>query len=441
MALDPSLDRAQELAREFIESLPERHVGGGDAEALRRQLTDKGEDPVRVIEELATDADPGIAATAGPRYFGFVTGGSLPVTTAADWLVSAWDQMAGLHVSSPAVAVAEEVAAGWVLDILGLPDGSGVGFATGAQMANFTCLAAARGALLDRAGWDVGEKGLYGAPEIDVFVGDEVHVTVLAALRYLGLGQGRVTRVATNSNGAMDPAALATALDGGKGPVLVCAQAGNVNTGACDPLGAIADVAAARDAWVHVDGAFGLWAAASPGTEYLVTGRDRCHSWALDAHKWLNVPYDSAIAIVGDVEAQQRAMSMTAAYLMQSDVREPHHFVPEASRRARVIPVYAALRFLGRNGVAELVERCCRHARTMADTLEEGGMEILNDVMLNQVLAASDPEHLKRIQDDGTLWLGGTEWRERFALRVSFSNWSTSDADVRRSAETILSLR
>jgi glutamate/tyrosine decarboxylase-like PLP-dependent enzyme len=434
VADDDVLDHAQRLARTYLQRLSQRRVGGSDPSGLCRPLTDGGEGAVRVLEQLAADADPGLVASAGPRYFGFVTGGSLPVALAADWLVSAWDQNGTLFISSPAVAVVEEVAAGWVLELLGLPSRASVGFVTGAQMANFSCLAAARGELLR----DVDAQGLFRAPPVDVLVGDEVHVTVLRALRFLGLGQDRVTRVRVDASGAIDPAALAPALREVRGPALVCAQAGNVNTGASDPLGPIADLAAEHAAWLHVDGAFGLWAAASPRFERLVAGRERADSWALDAHKWLNVPYDCALAIVAPAEALAGAMSLNAAYLARSDRREPAEFVPESSRRGRAIPVYAALRFLGRRGVAELVERCCEHAALMASLLREGGLEVLNEVVLNQVLVAGTPEHVARIQADGTCWLGGTTWRGRHAIRVSFSNWSTSEDDVRRTATAIL---
>src|SRR6478609_919027 len=439
---DPELlDVAHEISRDYLAGVAERHVGGGDAPGLRRALTDAGEDPATVLRELAADAEPGLTASVGPRYFGFVIGGSLPVAVAADWLVSAWDQMSFARASSPAVAVLEEVTAAWALEILGLPATASTGFVTGAQMANVTCLAAARDALLHRAGWDTAALGLFGAPEIEVVVGDEVHATVPAALRMLGLGEQRVTRVATDANGAMDPAALADALAGSDGPAIVCAQAGNVNTGACDPLDPIADVTTARGAWLHVDGAFGLWAAASPRFAPLVAGRERADSWALDAHKWLNVPYDCAFAIVADPEAHTRATALVAPYLALSAEREPNHYVPEASRRARALPVYAALRTLGRDGVAALVERCCDHAALMAELLAACGMELLNDVMLNQVLAAAPPDHVARIQADGTCWLGGTVWRGREALRVAVSNWSTTEDDIRRSATAILATR
>jgi glutamate/tyrosine decarboxylase-like PLP-dependent enzyme len=432
------LAHAQRLARAYLDGVNERHVAGSDPGGLRRALSDDGEDAVEVIEQLAADADPGLVASAGPRFFGFVVGGSLPVAVAADWLVSGWDQMSGMYSASPAVAVAEEVAGAWILELLGLPPSASVGFVTGAQMANFSCLAAARGELLRRAGWDADEQGLFGAPPIEVVVGEEVHVTVLRALRYLGLGAERVTRVGVDANGAMDPAALESALAAAEAPVLVCAQAGNVNTGACDPLAPIAELAAEHDGWLHVDGAFGLWAAASPRFEGMVAGRERADSWAVDAHKWLNVPYDCALAIVAPEGALTRAMGFSAAYLERSGPRDPAQFTPEASRRARAIPVYAALRFLGRRGVAQLVERCCDHAKLMASLLREGGLEVMNEVVLNQVLAAGTPEHAARVQADGTCWLGGTTWRGRQALRVSFSNWSTTEDDVRRSARAII---
>ncbi|MDQ6817660.1 MAG: aminotransferase class V-fold PLP-dependent enzyme [Actinomycetota bacterium] len=435
---DEVLDRAQGLGRAYLKGIGERHVGGSDPVRLRRSLSEEGEDPIVVLEDLAVDADPGLVASAGPRYFGFVVGGSLPVAVGADWLVSAWDQMCGMYSSSPAAAIAEEIVGGWAKDLLSLPAGAGVGFVTGAQMANFSCLAAARSELLRGVGWDVEEQGLFGAPSITVLVGNEVHVTLLRALRFLGLGQARVERVAADANGAIDPVALEAALRTANRPVLVCAQVGNVNTGACDPLGPIADAATEHGAWLHVDGAFGLWAAASPRHEHLVAGRERADSWAIDAHKWLNVPYDCALAIVKSAETLSRAMGLSASYLARSGQREPAEFVPEASRRARAIPLYATLRFLGRRGVADLVERCCAHATLMAELLRDGGLEVLNEVVLNQVLVAGPPEHLARIQADGTCWLGGTTWRGRHALRLSFSNWSTTEEDVCRSAHAIL---
>lgn len=442
---DDLLDQARAIAGRWLQTLRDRHVGPlADASALRlaldRPLTEAGEAPHTVIDDLARDLEPGLVASGGPRYHGFVVGGALPVALAADWLVSAYDQMAGMHSSSPGMAVLEEIAAAWVLDVLGLPDSAGVGFVTGAQMANVTCLAVARNAVLAQEGWDVRADGLIGAPAIEVLVGEEVHVTVGRALRLIGLGEQRVTRVPVDANGAMDPEALARALAAGSGPAVVCTQAGNVNTGACDPLGVIADARTTRAAWLHVDGAFGLWAAASPSRARLVQGHDRADSWALDAHKWLNVPYDSALAIVRGANEYETAIGMTAAYLAGSDHREPTGFAPEASRRARAVPIYAALRTLGRDGVADIVDRCCSHAQLMAELLREGGAEVLNDVVLNQVLVAFDdaPGVVARVQQDGTCWLGGTVWRGRSAVRVSVSNWSTTEDDARASASAIL---
>jgi glutamate/tyrosine decarboxylase-like PLP-dependent enzyme len=442
---DDPLDQARALAAAWLDGLADRRAGAIASvdelrAALDRPLTDDGEDARVVLDELARDLEPGLVASGGPRYHGFVTGGTLPVALAADWLVSAYDQLAALYSSSPGMAVLEEIAAGWVLDVLRVPASAAVGFVTGAQMANVTCLAAARGAVLAREGWDARADGLFGAPPIEVFVGDEVHVTVGRALRLIGMGESRVTPVAVDGNGAMEPESLARALAAGDGPAIVCAQAGNVNTGACDPLNAIADACAGRRAWLHVDGAFGLWAAASPSLAHLTAGHDRADSWAVDAHKWLNVPYDSALAIVRDATAHATAMDMTASYLGNTDRREPTGFVPESSRRARAVPIYATLRTLGRAGVAQLVERCCAHARLMADLLRDFGADVLNDVVLNQVLVAFDdsPAVVAGVQADGTCWLGGTVWRGRDAMRVSFSNWSTTDDDVRKSAAAIM---
>ncbi len=445
--------RASELAQEFLMGLPERHVGAvADAASLLAgmggPLPETGVDAVRVVEELARAADPGLVATAGPRFFGFVIGGSLPAARAADWLVSTWDQNAALFVSSPAAAIAEEVAAGWVLDLLGLPASASVGFVTGCQMANFTCLAAARHAVLERVGWDVERDGLIGAPTINVVVSAESHATILAALRLVGLGSGRAHRVPTDGQGRMRADALAPVLASLVGPTIVCAQAGNVDTGAFDELDGIAALTREHGAWLHVDGAFGLWAAASPAQRSLVTGVALADSWATDAHKWLNVPYDSGLAIVADPAAHHAAMTLRGAYLLRGrdGERDNHDWVPESSRRARGFALYAAIRSLGRAGVADLVERTCRFAARMAELLgEEPGVVILNDVVLNQVLLRiepqddRDPEVVTRaviagIQEDGTCWLGGTRWHDQQAIRISVSNWSTTEADIDRSA-------
>ena len=417
-------------------------------------LPEAPEDPVDTIDRLADGAAPGLVASPGPRYFGFVTGGSLPAALAADWLTSAWDQNTAFGVMSPAAAVVEEVAAGWLLEVLGLPASASVGFVTGAQMANTTCLAAARHAVLGRTGWDVERLGLIGAPPLRVIAAAETHVTVLVALRYLGLG-APATIVATDDQGRMMAGDLERALErDSTTPTIVCAQAGNVNTGATDPLERIA--AACRDAgaWLHVDGAFGLWAAAASGRRTEVAGAAAADSWATDGHKWLNVPYDCGIAITAHPEAHRAAMTMTAAYLVAGDgIRDGADWAPEASRRARAFTVWAALRSLGRNGIADLVERCCTLAERMAGRLaEDRDVEILNEVVLNQVLVrfrrpdggdadAFTDAVIRRVQDDGVCWAGGTVWHDVHAMRISVSNWSTTEADIDISAAAILAAR
>jgi glutamate/tyrosine decarboxylase-like PLP-dependent enzyme len=429
------LRRAAELAQEHVDGLADRPVGATTSyedavAALDEPFPDNGEDPVAVVEQLAAVAGPATVASPGPRYFGFVTGGALPAALAADWLVSAWDQNAFTRTGSPAAAAVETVAERWVLEALGLPVNASVGFATGATMANFTGVLAARHTLLARAGWNVETEGLSGAPRIRVIAGEHVHASMLAALRYAGLGDPE--RVAVDDQGAIDPSGLE--LD--ERPTVICAQAGEVQTGASDPFEEIVG----RGAWVHVDGAFGMWAAASPRLRHRVRGAERADSWALDAHKWLNVPYDCGLAIVADRDAARAAMGIRAGYLMASAGREPYEYVPEMSRRARAIPVYAALRSLGRSGLAELVERCCALARRLAETVE--GPEVLNDVVLNQVLLRYEDDEttravIERIQREGEAWLGGTVWQGRAAVRVSVSNWSTTEADIDRLAAAL----
>ena len=462
---DPLLRETAELALDFFDGLAERPVGPPvDLEALRAAfitpLPEAGESPHAVIAELARAAAPGIVASAGPRYFGFVNGGSVPAAVAADWLVTAWDQVVSMYVSSPTGAVVEEAAAEWLCDVLGLPsgpDGMSVGFATGCTMANLTGLAAARNALLRRANWDVEADGLFGAPALNVVVGDEAHASIFAALQMLGLGRGRVTRIPADGQGRMRADALAEALDGLDGPAVVCAQAGNVNSGAFDPLEPIGAACRAREAWLHVDGAFGLWAAASPALRHLVAGVERADSVATDGHKWLNVPYDSGIVFVADRAAHHAAMTVTGSYLVSSEgvARDGFDWVPESSRRARGVPVYAALRSLGRSGVAAMIERCCALARRAAERLgERPGVEILNDVVLNQTLVRFHPSNdgagvddaadgltravIERVQRDGTCWLGGTVWHDMAAMRISLSNWATSEDDIDRTVEVIL---
>jgi glutamate/tyrosine decarboxylase-like PLP-dependent enzyme len=453
---EQAMEAAAIHAARFVRGLAERPVAAtAGAEELRDRLggplPDGPSDPAEVVAELAKLADDGLVASAGPRYFGFVVGGSLPAALAADWLAAAWDQNAGLFVLGPAAATVEDVAAGWLLDLLGLPSGASTGFVTGGLGANFSGLAAARNAVLAGAGWDVERDGLAGAPPVEVVVGAERHVTIDIALRYLGLGSGRLRVVPADGQGRMDPAALPEVLAACQGPTIVCAQAGNVNTGAFDPLAEICDLAHARGAWVHVDGAFGLWAAASPARRHLVAGVERADSVATDAHKWLNVPYDSGLVFVARPEAHLAAFAKVAAYFVpgRDAERDPDAFTPEASRRARGFPVWAALRSLGRSGVADLVERCCGHARRFADALGAAdGVEVLNEVVLNQVLVrfpdpGGDPdgrtrEVIRRVQAGGTLWLGGTTWHGMAAMRISLSNWSTTDDDVDRSVTAIL---
>jgi glutamate/tyrosine decarboxylase-like PLP-dependent enzyme len=449
MATDAVLDRARDLAAGYLDALAERPVrAAGEADGLRGPLPAAGEDPVAVLETLAAAAEPGLVASAGPRYFGFVTGGALPAALAADWLCSAWDQNACLHVMSPAAAAAEETVVGWVRELLGLPAGASAGIVSGAQMANVTALAAARHAVLAASGWDVEERGLQGAPRVRVLAGEEAHVTVFNALRLLGFGRATVELVAADDHGRMRPDALAVALAGGPAaPVIVCAQAGNVNTGAFDPLEPIVAACRGHGAWCHVDGAFGLWAAAAPGRRHLTSGASGADSWAVDAHKWLNVPYDSAFAFVADPAAHRAAMALTAAYLAPAGAAERNgaDWAPEASRRARAFPAWAALRTLGRDGIAELVERCCALAGRMAARLAvEPGVEVLNAVVLNQVLVrvqdddAATEAAIRRVQEDGTCWLGATEWQGRAAMRISVSSFRTTGDDVARSVAAIL---
>jgi len=453
---EQALEAAAAHATQFLRGLGERPVAAtaGAAELLARlggPLPDGPADPAEVVAQLAKLADDGLVASAGPRYFGFVVGGSLPAALAADWLAAAWDQNAGLFVLGPAAAAAEEVAAGWLTELLRLPPTVSTGFVTGGLMANFTGLAAARNHVLAGAGWDVERDGLHGAPPVEVVVGAERHVTVDIALRYLGLGSGRLRVVPADDQGRMRADALPEVLAACQGPTIVCAQAGNVNTGAFDPLAAVCAAAREREAWVHVDGAFGLWAAASPALRHLVEGVELADSWATDAHKWLNVPYDSGLAFVAHPDAHRAAFAKVASYFVtgQAQERDPDAFTAEASRRARGFPVWAALRSLGRSGVAELVERSCGQARRFAEALgAAGGVEVLNQVVLNQVLVRfPDPggdhdgrtrEVIRRVQADGTLWLGGTTWHGMGAMRISVSNWSTSDADVDRSVAAIL---
>lgn len=451
------IERAHEIASAYLDSLPDRHVNAREtADVLMERfggaLPEEPQDPVAVIDALVRDAERGLVASAGPRYFGFVIGGSFPVALAADWLTSAWDQNAGLHVTSPAVSAIEEVTRRWLVELFGLPAGASAGFVTAAHLANVTALAAARHEVLRRAGWDVEAHGLQGAPRVTVVAGAEAHSSIGAACRLLGLGESTVLRVDADDQGRMVPDALAASLEAVMGPLIVCAQSGNVNTGAFDPLEPIARITHRHGGWLHVDGAFGFWAAAVPALRHHhLSGVEQADSWATDAHKWLNVPYDSGIVLCAHPAAHRAAMSHTAAYLTQAenDLRDPLDWVPELSRRARSIPVYATLGALGRRGVQDLVTRCCSLASRMADRLRaEPGVTILNDVVLNQVLVRFDrrgedvtPQVIAAVQQGGVCWAGGTTWQGQPAMRISISGWSTTEDDIDRSAEAIRSAR
>jgi len=395
--------------------------------------------PEEVIRLLDDAGSPATMGMAGPRFFGWVIGGSLPAALGANWLAAAWDQNAGLFAATPIATVLEEVALGWLLDALALPPGCGIAYVTGATVANFTALAAARHAVLERCGWDAEARGLFSAPEIQVVVGEEAHPSVIKSLGMLGLGRERVVRVPVDDQGRM----RAEALPELRPPCIVCIQAGNVNTGAFDPAEAVAERAREAGAWLHVDGAFGLWAAASPRFAHLAAGVSRADSWATDAHKWLNVPYDSGLAFVRDPAMLRAAMSLTAAYLPQGEHREPSQYVPELSRRARGIEIWAALKSLGRAGLAELIERNCRAAARFGAGLSAAGFAVLNEVVLNQVLVSFGPPEvnarvIRAIQEEGTCWCGGTVWQGRHAMRISISSWATTDADVERSLAAMI---
>ncbi|HEX8890903.1 MAG TPA: aminotransferase class V-fold PLP-dependent enzyme [Pyrinomonadaceae bacterium] len=438
------LENASGRAISYLENLDKRSVAPSPAAVeklslLFEPLAEESAAPEQVLELLDEVCSPATMAMAGPRFFGFVIGGALPVTLAANWLAGAWDQNSGLYASTPATATLEQVALGWLLDLFKFPQTCGGAFVTGATMANFTALAAARHAVLERVGWNVEADGLIGAPPITVIVSDESHPTLFKSLGLLGLGRNRVVKVPTDSQGRMRSSALPSMT----GPTIVCTQAGNVNTGAFDPLSEICEHAHQHGAWVHVDGAFGLWAPVSPSTVHLAAGLSDADSWATDFHKWLNVPYDSGIAIAREADALRAAMAITAEYLpTESPYRNPSDFTPELSRRARGVEVWAALRSLGRSGVADLIERTCRHARRFAEGLKNAGYEVLNDVVLNQVLVAfGDAETtnriIKELQAEGTCWCGGTIWQGQTAMRISVSSWATTREDVERSLDAM----
>ena len=455
------LDVAAEASLKYLESLPDRPVyrpvePGEIRSLLAGPLPERGTPPEEVVEALGRDLEPYLTSHASGRFFGFVIGGLHPAAYGAELLVSAWDQNAGLYAVTPGVAVVEAIAGEWLLELLDLPRGSSVGFVTGGQMANFTCLAAARDAVLRDAGWDVEAEGLYGAPRVNVVVKSEKHSTVARALRYLGLGFSSATEVACDDQSRIDPEALDQTLQRLSGPTIVSVESGNINAGSFDPFNEVADIANAHRArgnptWVHVDGAVGLWARAARSHIQMTEGMDRLDSWSTDAHKLLNVAYDSGIAICKDASAHRAAMSVHASYLMHSegDKRDPMDWNPEFSRRARGVGVYATLRSLGREGVDDLVERTNRLAKRFAQLLEESGRaEILNEVVFNQVLVrwlAEDGDHdsfndevISRVQADGTAFFSGTTYEGKRLMRISVSDWATDDDDVDRSVEALL---
>ena len=437
------LTAAAERAIRYLEGLNERGVAPDPAifARLAELAIALPTDPSPADETMAL-LDSYSAATmamAGPRFFGFVIGGALPAALAANWLAGAWDQNSALAEVTPLPAKLEDVALGWLRDVLGLPPETGVGFVTGATMANFTCLAAARHTVLKQAGWDVEADGMFGAPPVTVVVGEEAHPTLFKSLGLAGFGRNRVVRVPVDKQGRM----RADVFPNLSGPTIVCLQAGNVNTGAFDPAPQIIPKAKAANAWVHVDGAFGLWAAAAPSKAHLMAGYADADSWATDAHKYLNTPYDSGLAFVRSPDVLQAAMAISAAYLPSSPTRDPANFTPELSRRARGIEVWAALHTLGRSGLADLVVRTCRYAARFAEGLRAAGYTILNEVMFNQVLVTfGDDERTRRviagIQRDGTCWCGGTTWQGQTAMRISVSSWATTEADVERSLQAMI---
>jgi len=437
------LQNAAQRAENYLDKIRTRRVGPseGAIRALEKfdlDLPSEGWKAEEVLKLLDEAGSPATIASAGSRYFGFVIGGSLPAALAANWLAGAWDQNGGLYVSSPVAAALEEISERWLVELLGLQSGTAIGFATGATMANFSGLAAARNALLTRAGWDVEANGLFGAPEIKVVVGEEYHASMRKALGMVGLGRDRVIKVPVDDQGRMRADNLPE-LDA---LTILCLQAGNVNTGSFDPAAEIIPQAQEAGAWVHVDGAFGLWAKASPEFAHLAAGLELADSIATDAHKWLNVPYDSGLVFVRDRDALARAMTTSAAYLIKSGRREGYYYTPEMSRRGRGIEIWAALLSLGRDGLADLVDRCCRLARQFANGLEEAGYDILNDVVLNQVLvsfgdADKTNKVIEAVQKEGTMWAGGTEWQGKAAMRISISSWATKEEDIEKSLAAI----
>jgi glutamate/tyrosine decarboxylase-like PLP-dependent enzyme len=433
-------------AKKYLEDIQKNPVYPcpSSVEALQQlntALQDESLRPSEVLAMLDTIGSPATVKSSGGRYFGFVTGGSLPAALVAKLLATVWDQNTALPVMSPIATTLEEISAQWLLSVLGLPAGSGVGFVTGATMANFTALASARHQLLMNEGWDVEAKGLFQAPEITVIVGDEVHVSLLKALTLVGLGRERIIRVPADEEGRI----IVDKIPATSGPTIICTQAGNVNTGNSDDVNSICDSVKNKNTWVHVDAAFGLWVAASPKYKHLLKGIEKADSWGADAHKWLNVPYDCGLVFVKNKEALTQAMSSSASYLPTSGMREPFQYVPEMSREARGVAVWAALKSLGRKGLAEMIERHCLYAQQFARHLAQAGYTILNKVVLNQVLvsfgdADTTLRVIKGVQQEGTCWCGGTVWQGKTAMRISVSSWAHTDEDIQRSIDAIVTV-
>jgi glutamate/tyrosine decarboxylase-like PLP-dependent enzyme len=441
---DELLRQASETARKYVQGIGERRVSPTEKDLdnlakFREPFPTAPANPMQILENLNEIGSPATMATTGGRYFGFVNGGTLPASLAANWLAGAWDQNAALRAMSPVAAELEELVLHWVCEALGLPENCDGGLVTCATTASFTALAAARHAVLARAGWNVEDDGMFGAPPIDVVVGDEVHASLLKALSLAGFGQKRLTRVAVDDQGRM----RADRLPALNERTILCIQAGNVNTGAFDPAAEICSRAREQGAWVHVDGAFGLWAGVSPKYRHLAKGFEQADSWATDAHKWPNVNYDSGIVLVKDGTALRSSMAISAAYLGGSRRCEPMHHTPDSSRRARGVELWAGLKSLGREGLCSLIERTCAHAQTFAAGFRRAGFQVLNDVVINQVLvsfgsAEITEKVIRAVQEDGTCWCGGTVWQGKSAMRVSVSSWATTEADVQLSLESIL---
>jgi len=441
------LNKTTDIARKYLKQMNQEKIQVSDENrqrlsALDFELQDHQVDDQEVIEKLNNLVSPATMKMTSSKFFGFVIGGSYPVSIASNWLTTVWDQNSGLEKTTPATAAVEKISSRWMLDILGLPKQSATAFVTGATVANFTALAAARNQVFKKAGWDVESDGLIGAPDLHIIISEESHPTVYKSLAMLGLGRNRVTKVKTDDQGRISMKHFPEVKDN----TIIITQAGNINSGACDPISKICDLAAKKNTWVHVDGAFGLWAKASKKHKYLLEGYEKADSWATDAHKWLNVPYDSGLAFVKHEHALKAAMAITASYLPSENAgRNPSDYTPELSRKARGIDIYAVLHHLGKSGVEELVNRCCECAQQFADGFSRAGFEVMNYVVLNQVVVNFGSENanlaiMDAVQKEGTCWVGQTHWKGITAMRISVCNWQTNQKDVEDSLSIILSI-